>query len=210
MLSSCGVFPGGAPPPADTEVVLVSLQWEIHIMENRKFAIVCVDVRSARMPEKTMTFRETLREARPELAKRQEKNARKRAIAIKLRALRDARGLTQVEVAESAGMTQSVIARLEALSGPLPKLETIERYVEACRGKITLLISAGQKVDGSSTKRRVEIEVDADLLAEAESLNVDFAVALEEGLRDHMRLQRTVQTLAEAADFLDCHEANKG
>ena len=54
---------------------------------------------------------------------------------------RDARGLTQAEVTEAAGMTQSMIARLEAPSGPVPSLESIERHVNACGGQMALLIS---------------------------------------------------------------------
>ncbi|PHR04117.1 MAG: hypothetical protein COB29_12790 [Sulfitobacter sp.] len=93
------------------------------------------------MCEKALTFRQKLGSARPNLAKRQAKNARKRAIAIELRALRDSRGLSQTEVARIAGTTQSMIARLEALTGPVPRLETIERYVEACGGHMALHIS---------------------------------------------------------------------
>lgn len=89
----------------------------------------------------TKTFREKFLETRPDLVEHQKKNARKRAIAVKLRALRDARGMTQADVAQAAGMTQSMIARLEALSGPVPGLESIERYVEACGGQMALLIS---------------------------------------------------------------------
>lgn len=69
-----------------------------------------------------MTFRQQLDEAHPALTERQAKNTRKREIAAKLRALRDARGLTKSEVAEAAGMTQSMVARLEALSGPVTGL----------------------------------------------------------------------------------------
>jgi|GEM_PF-1243409 len=93
------------------------------------------------MTEKTETFREKIHQALPDLTERQAKNARKRAIAIKLRALRDAKALTQAEVAEAAEMTQSMVARLEALSGPVPSLESIDRYVNACGGQMALLIS---------------------------------------------------------------------
>lgn len=93
------------------------------------------------MSKKAKTFREKLREARPDLVAHQEKNARKRAIAVKLRALRDARGMTQADVAASAGMTQSMVARLEALSGPVPGLDSIDRYVAACGGQMALVIS---------------------------------------------------------------------
>lgn len=82
-----------------------------------------------------------LRRAHPDLAGHQAKNALKRGIAVRLRALRDARGLTQDEVAAAAGMTQSIIARLEALSGSVPSLQSIERYVDACGGHLALLIS---------------------------------------------------------------------
>jgi hypothetical protein len=47
------------------------------------------------MTEKTLAFREQLRQARPDLIERQAQNARKRAIAIMPRALRDTGGLTQ-------------------------------------------------------------------------------------------------------------------
>lgn len=93
------------------------------------------------MTEKAKTFREKLRDARPDLVAHQEKHARKRAIAIKLRALRDARGMTQDDVAKAAGMTQSMIARIEALSGPVPGLDSIGRYVAACGGQMALVIS---------------------------------------------------------------------
>lgn len=96
------------------------------------------------MTEKCPPLRNELCRARPELAEHQAKNVRKRGIAVRLRALRDARGLTQDEVAAAAGMTQSMIARLEALSGPVPSLESIERYVDACGGHLALLISDKQ------------------------------------------------------------------
>lgn len=183
------------------------------------------------MTKSNTTFRDDLHRAQPSLSDRQRKNARKRAVAIKLRALRDARGMTQGEVAAATGMTQSMIARLEALSGPVPSLESIERYVEACRSHLTLLIVGDEpgNRDGfanafaqarrcipsdldpsvdtdagiSRVKRRVEIEVDADLLAEAEGLEVDLSYALEVGLRGEVKHQNTARALAEAADQTD-------
>lgn len=183
------------------------------------------------MAKSNTTFRDNLHRAQPALADRKRKNSRKRAIAIKLRALRDARGMTQGEVAAAAGMTQSMIARLEALSGSVPSLESIERYVEACRSHLALLIvddepinqdgfanafaqargcapsdlalSVGTDASISSVKRRVEIEVDADLLAEAEGLEVDLSYALEAALRGEVKHQNTARALAEAADQTD-------
>ena len=88
------------------------------------------------------TFRDKLREARPDMVKHQRQNEIKAAIAKKLRALRDTRGLTQADVARAAGMTQSMIARIESLSGPEPTLDSINRYVEACGGKMRVEISS--------------------------------------------------------------------
>ncbi|MFG6545374.1 helix-turn-helix domain-containing protein [Sulfitobacter sp. 1A13730] len=81
------------------------------------------------MSMKTKIFREYIRKARPDLAEHQAKNVNKRLIEVQLRALRDALGMTQAKVAEAAGITQSVIARLEDRSGPALSLEFIERYV---------------------------------------------------------------------------------
>ena len=93
------------------------------------------------MTKKNTSFRDQMRDARPDVEKRQRKNAQKHAIAQKLRALRDARGMTQADVARASDMTQSMIARLEALTGPIPGLATIERYVEACEGHMAVVIS---------------------------------------------------------------------
>lgn len=89
---------------------------------------------------------------------------------MKLRALRDKRGLTQEEVAAAAGMTQSVIARLESLSGPVPSLASIERYVIACGGHFALLISDTQ-IDSDDSfsdafvkaRGRISSDIDLDL-----------------------------------------------
>lgn len=48
----------------------------------------------------------------------------------RLRELRDARGLSQRQLAERVGTTQSVIARLEA-GGTKPSLSTLERVASA-------------------------------------------------------------------------------
>ena len=109
-----------------------------------------------------------LRRAHPGLAGHQVKNTRKRGIAVRLRALRDAKGLTQEEVAAAAGMTQSMIARLEALTGPVPSLQSIERYVDACGGHLALLIS-DKEIDSEDAfgdafaKARGRIPADIDL-----------------------------------------------
>lgn len=122
------------------------------------------------MAQSYKSLRDALHRAHPQLVEHQARNARKRGIAVKLRALRDARGLTQEEVAVTAGMTQSVIARLEALSGPVPSLESIERYVTACGGHFALLISDKQ-IDSEDAFRdafvkargRISSDIDFDV-----------------------------------------------
>ena len=120
------------------------------------------------MAKSDTSVRNAIHRAHPQLAEHQARNARKRGIAVKLRALRDARGLTQDEVAAAAGMTQSMIARLESLSGPVPSIESIERYVNACGGHFTLLISDKQ-IDSEDAfrdafvKARGRISSDIDL-----------------------------------------------
>ena len=108
------------------------------------------------MAKSYTSLRNALHLAHPQLAERQAKNVRKREIAVKLRALRDARGLTQEDVAASAGMTQSMVARLESLSGPVPSLASIERYVIACGGHFALLISDRQNDSDDAFKDAFE------------------------------------------------------
>ncbi len=93
------------------------------------------------MSNKSPTFREKMAAARPDVVARQAKNAQKAEIAIKLRTLRDPRGMTQQDVAQKSGMSQSIIAPLEALTGPVPGLRSIEKYVTACNGYIDVVIS---------------------------------------------------------------------
>jgi transcriptional regulator with XRE-family HTH domain len=83
---------------------------------------------------------------RPDVVERQAKNKKKSDIAMKLRTLRDARGMTQSDVASASGMSQPVIARLEALTGSIPSLVSIERYVDACKGFINVIISTEEIV----------------------------------------------------------------
>ncbi|HIF78177.1 MAG TPA: hypothetical protein EYQ36_11295 [Sulfitobacter sp.] len=70
------------------------------------------------MAKSYTSLRNALHLAHPQLAERQAKNVRKREIAVKLRALRDARGLTQGEVAAAAG-TSSFPFELHGFSSRL-------------------------------------------------------------------------------------------
>ena len=62
-----------------------------------------------------------------------EKAGRAIRLAMEIRALREARGLSQRELAERVGTTQSAIARLEGgnISPSLPALDKIAEALEA-------------------------------------------------------------------------------
>lgn len=50
-----------------------------------------------------------------------------------LRQVREASGMTQVELAERVGMTQPAVSRIESGFGPHgPEIDTVMRYVQGC------------------------------------------------------------------------------
>jgi len=58
--------------------------------------------------------------------------------AHRLRELREARGLTQVELAALLGVTQNRISRLEHAGIQRTQIDTLRRYVEAVGGELVL------------------------------------------------------------------------
>jgi DNA-binding XRE family transcriptional regulator len=95
----------------------------------------------AKMGKKPISFRERMNLARPDVLARQKRNRRKSAIAIQLRVLRDAQGMTQADVAQATGMTIQYIERMESLVGLLPSIEDLERFAVVCGGRIEVVIS---------------------------------------------------------------------
>jgi DNA-binding XRE family transcriptional regulator len=87
-------------------------------------------------------LRQRLLEARPDLAQRVIKNARKRELALQLRALRRARGLMQEDVGNLSGLGRACVVQMEAPSGDLPSIEDLDRYVAACGGHMEITVSA--------------------------------------------------------------------
>jgi len=71
---------------------------------------------------------------------------RQRAISEQLRTWRAARGLSQVALAERAGVGALLIARLE-LGQTDPRLSSLRKLAEA------LMLTVGDLVDGSPAKR---------------------------------------------------------
>jgi ribosome-binding protein aMBF1 (putative translation factor) len=66
-------------------------------------------------------------------------------LAFEIRELREARGLSQRELAERVGTTQSAIARLEA-GNISPSLPTLDRVAEALGAELTVTIADPGKV----------------------------------------------------------------
>lgn len=131
------------------------------------------------MTEDTTDFTEELLALRPDVAEEDRKHRRKGRIARQLRSLRDARGLTQAEIAAASGLKQSVVSRLESLTGPVPKWQSIERYVAACEGYMALIISA-DPIDAAEIERHVR-ETDGDqalVISEDADANGDLETAM--------------------------------
>jgi transcriptional regulator with XRE-family HTH domain len=96
------------------------------------------------MSKKPISFRELMDSARPDVVERRNRNIRKAAIALQLRFLRDAQGMTQADVAQATGMTTQRIALMESLVGPTPSIVDLERFVAVCGGDINAVISPNE------------------------------------------------------------------
>ncbi|AGI69201.1 putative DNA-binding protein [Octadecabacter antarcticus 307] len=103
------------------------------------------------MSKKPVSFRERMEISRPYVVERQERNSRKSIVALQLRVLRDAQGMTQADVAQATGMTTVRIAQMESLVGAFPSIENLERFAVVCGGRIEVVISPG-KADGPTDK----------------------------------------------------------
>lgn len=66
-----------------------------------------------------------------------EKGGRAIRLALEIRALREARGLSQRQLAERVGTTQSAIARLEG-GNVSPSLPTLDKIAEALDAELTV------------------------------------------------------------------------
>jgi DNA-binding XRE family transcriptional regulator len=100
-----------------------------------------ISLEGRKMSKKPISFRERMDLARPDVVERQKRNRRKSAIAIQLRVLRDAQGMTQADVAQATGMTIQDIEKMESLVGLLPSIEALERFTTVCGARIEVVIS---------------------------------------------------------------------
>lgn len=73
----------------------------------------------------------------PERRRGYEKAGRAIRLAMEIRALREARGLSQRELAERVGTTQSAIARLEG-GNISPSLPTLDKIAEALDAELSV------------------------------------------------------------------------
>jgi DNA-binding XRE family transcriptional regulator len=69
-------------------------------------------------------------------------------LALEIRALREAKGLSQRELAERVGTTQSAIARLEA-GRVSPSLPTLDRVAAALGAEVTITINDLDRLAGT-------------------------------------------------------------
>lgn len=75
----------------------------------------------------------------PERRRGYEKTGRAIRLAMEIRALREARGLSQRELAERVGTTQSAIARLEG-GNISPSLPTLDKIAEALGAELSVAL----------------------------------------------------------------------
>ena len=80
------------------------------------------------------------------------------AVAHELIAARQRSGLTQLQVAERMGTTQSVIARLESGERP-PSMRTVERFAHAVGGRVVLRIEDANAGKAGSRQHEVASSV---------------------------------------------------
>jgi transcriptional regulator with XRE-family HTH domain len=109
------------------------------------------------MTEKS--FRSKVLELRPDVVESKANNDFKRQLAMALRALRKNKGLTQGDIESRSSLTQPMISRLEAPTGPLPNWDTVVRYVEACEAHMLVGFSPHEFNEhnlGGSTEEAAE------------------------------------------------------
>lgn len=74
----------------------------------------------------------------PALADSWDRNRAKRDMALLFRSLRKKAGLTQVELAERSGLSQSHISKMESATGALPEIQSCSRYFHACGARLKI------------------------------------------------------------------------
>jgi DNA-binding XRE family transcriptional regulator len=73
------------------------------------------------------------------------RRARAELLSLNLKELREAAGMTQVELAALAEVSQPRLSRLESEEDPNRQLSTIRRYVQALGGEVEVVAVLGNK-----------------------------------------------------------------
>jgi DNA-binding XRE family transcriptional regulator len=97
-----------------------------------------------KMNKKPISFRQQMKLARPDVVERRNRNRLKGDIAMSLRTLRDAHGLSQDDISDATGITKVTIEEMESLVGALPRIEDLERFAVVCGGRIEVMILQGK------------------------------------------------------------------
>ncbi|WP_436399493.1 helix-turn-helix domain-containing protein [Roseobacter sp. S98] len=97
-----------------------------------------------------ITLKDLLIADDPALAESWDRNKAKRDMALLFRSLRKKAGLTQTELAERSGLSQSHISKMESATGALPEIQSCSRYFHACgaRLKITPFVDEAEEAVG--------------------------------------------------------------
>ncbi len=88
-----------------------------------------------------------------------------------LRQVREASGMTQLELAERVGMTQPAVSQMESGFGPHgPEIDTVMRFVQGCDFDLEIAVEHRQvagMADDESTETREEQEFHTVLTSRA-------------------------------------------
>lgn len=86
-------------------------------------------------------------EKRPDLSEEWGQTELRRELASALIRLRKDAGLTQTQVAETAGWDQSYVSKLESALGPWPTHTNLERFSAACGADVALVFVSDERPD---------------------------------------------------------------
>ena len=88
---------------------------------------------------------EAAQKKRPDAVKLLESNPLRVQIARQLRTARKEAGLTQAQLATESGMSQPVISGMESPTGPMPEVDSMDRFMRACGKKLWLGFETGDE-----------------------------------------------------------------
>lgn len=115
----------------------------------------------------SVKFKNSILNSDPELKKRWHENESRRNLSQALVLLRKHEQLTQDQLAKKLGWKQSMISRLESVTGPMPDTLTIQKYVSGCNARLRLVIesTAVSPKGVAQTKKQAQgVQVNCELI----------------------------------------------